>query len=129
MMNLTRCFLSKPIIGKVKLSTFKGKKPVVVFFYPADNTPGCTKEACAFEKKAPDFKKLGAEVLGISSGNAADKEKFIRANKLNSMTLLIDTKDSVRNSWKGTTILSALLNCHFKKNSLYFPLTKHCSYT
>ena len=44
------------------LQSFKGKKPVVVFFYPADNTPGCTKEACAFEKRAPDFASKGAEV-------------------------------------------------------------------
>jgi peroxiredoxin Q/BCP len=36
---------------KVKLSSFKNKKPVVVFFYPADNSPGCTKELCAFEKR------------------------------------------------------------------------------
>lgn len=109
--------------SSVKLSSFKGKKPVVVFFYPADNTPGCTKEACAFEKKAPDFKakgahhmniyylfkflktwiplifNVGAEVVGISSGGAADKEKFIRANNLNSMKLLIDAGDSVRKSW------------------------------
>ena len=41
----------------VKLSQFKGKKPVVVFFYPNDNSPGCTKEVCAFEKAAPSFKK------------------------------------------------------------------------
>ena len=84
---------------KVKLSSFKGKKPVVVFFYPADSTPGCTKEACAFEKKAPDFKKKGAEVFGVSSGGAADKEKFIKTNNLNSMGLLIDAGDKVRTSW------------------------------
>ena len=84
----------------VKLSTFKGKKPVVVFFYPADNTPGCTKEACAFERKAPDFKKFGAEVFGISSGAAADKQKFIQANSLKSMSLLIDAGDATRTSWK-----------------------------
>jgi peroxiredoxin len=80
----------------VKLSSFKGKKPVVVFFYPADNTPGCTKEACAFERKAPDFKALGAEIIGISSGKKEDKEKFIRANKLNNMQLLIDAGDVAR---------------------------------
>ena len=43
----------------VKLSQFKGKKPCVVFFYPNDNSPGCTKEVCAFEKAAPSLKKKG----------------------------------------------------------------------
>lgn len=83
-----------------KLSSYKNKKPVVVFFYPADNTPGCTTEACAFEKRAPDFKKTGAVVFGVSSGGPADKEKFIRANKLQSMELLIDEGDKLRSSWK-----------------------------
>lgn len=85
----------------VKLSTFKGKKPVVVFFYPNDNSPGCTKEVCAFEKAAPSFKKRGAPViLGISSGKKEDKKKFIEANKLQSMTLLIDNQDAVRKLWE-----------------------------
>lgn len=84
---------------KIKLSSYKNKKSVVVFFYPADSTPGCTAEACQFEKRAPDFKAKGAEVIGISSGNAADKEKFIKANKLNNMELLIDAGDVVRKSW------------------------------
>lgn len=57
-------------------------------------------KACAFERKAPDFKKLGAEVLGISSGSIVDKEKFIRANTLNSMTLLVDAKEKTRKSWE-----------------------------
>ena len=91
----------KNSVGKsFKLSSFKGKQPVVIFFYPADSTPGCTKEACAFEKKAPDFKGLKAQVFGISSGNAADKDKFIRTNKLNSMELLIDSEDKARNAFK-----------------------------
>lgn len=92
-----------------KLSAFKGKKPVVVFFYPADNSPGCTKEVCAFEKRAPDFKKLGAEVLGISSNGAADKEKFIRTNKLTSMELLIDDKETARKAFAVPKALFGLL--------------------
>jgi peroxiredoxin Q/BCP len=82
------------------LSSFRKKNPVVVFFYPADSTPGCTKEACAFEKKAPDFKKYNAKVFGVSSGGKEDKEKFIRTNKLNSMELLIDAGDKLRTSWQ-----------------------------
>jgi len=94
-------FTLKTYQGKdIKLSAFKGKQPVVVFFYPADSTPGCTKEACAFEKKAPDFKKFNAKVLGVSSGGPADKEKFIKNNNLNSMDLLIDSENKLRTSWK-----------------------------
>jgi peroxiredoxin Q/BCP len=84
----------------VKLSQFKGKKPCVVFFYPNDNSPGCTKEVCAFEKAAPSFKKKGGPIiLGISVGKKEDKKKFIEANKLQSMTLLIDANNKVRESW------------------------------
>eukprot|EP01038_Epipyxis_sp_PR26KG_P012347 gene12347-16558_t len=94
-------FELKSFEGKsYKLSSYKSKKPVVVFFYPSDNSPGCTKEACAFEKKAPDFKSLGAEVFGVSSQGASDKEKFIRTNKLNSMQLLIDENEGLRKSWE-----------------------------
>jgi len=94
----------------VKLSSFKNKKPVVIFFYPADNSPGCTKEVCAFERKAPDFKKYGSPaVLGISSGNAEDKAKFIRANKLQAMDLLIDDKQAARNAFKVPKALFGVL--------------------
>ena len=57
-------------------------------------------QVCAFEKRAPDFKAAGAEVFGISSGGAADKEKFIRTNKLTAMELLMDTDNAVRSAWK-----------------------------
>lgn len=83
-----------------KLSSFKGKKSVVVFFYPADNTPGCTQEVCAFQKRFPDFRAANAEVFGVSSGGPADKEKFISSNKVTSYDLLIDEGDKVRTAWK-----------------------------
>ena len=73
---------------------------MVVFFYPADSTPGCTKEACEFERKAPDFTGKNAVILGVSSGGVADKEKFIKTNKLNSMSLLIDADNKLRTSWQ-----------------------------
>ena len=94
---------------KFKLSSYKGKNPVVLFFYPADNTPGCTTEVCAFEKRAPDFKSKGAVVFGISSGGAADKEKFIRTNKLSATELLIDEGDKARNAFKVPRALFGLL--------------------
>eukprot|EP01035_Chromulina_nebulosa_P016985 gene16985-22482_t len=83
----------------VKLSSFKGKKPVVVFFYPADNSPGCTKQVIAFEKKSPDFKSKGAEVFGVSSQGKAEKEKFIKTTSASSTTLLIDDGEKVRKAW------------------------------
>ena len=54
---------------KVKLSDFKGS-PVVLYFYPKDDTPGCTKEACAFRDQSGSLKKLGAVVLGVSPDSA-----------------------------------------------------------
>ena len=83
---------------KFKLSSYKGKGPIVAFYYPADSTPGCTKEACQFELDGPKFKKLGATVIGISSGGADSKKKFASENSL-SMPLLIDAGDKVRTLW------------------------------
>ena len=55
---------------EVSLSDFAGKK-VVLYFYPKDNTPGCTKQACAFAGLYGEFQKKGAEVIGISRDSAA----------------------------------------------------------
>src|SRR6266481_3582726 len=60
---------------KVKLSDFKGKK-VVLYFYPKDDTPGCTKEACAFRDGVSDFRKRKIEVLGVSADNEKSHKKF-----------------------------------------------------
>ena len=49
----------------IALSDFKGKK-VLLYFYPKDNTPGCTKEACAFRDQFSDFQQLNVEILGVS---------------------------------------------------------------
>jgi peroxiredoxin Q/BCP len=61
--------------GKVKLSDFAGK-PVVVYFYPRDNTPGCTVEAQEFTAAMPALKKLGAVVFGVSKDTIASHCKF-----------------------------------------------------
>lgn len=61
----------------VALSDFKGKK-VVVYFYPRDNTPGCTKEACSFRDAFDEFLEAGAVVLGISPDDAASHVNFRR---------------------------------------------------
>ena len=53
-----------------------GKKPVVLYFYPKDNTPGCTAQACSFRDQYEDFLDLGAEVIGVSSDSVAAHQKF-----------------------------------------------------
>lgn len=53
-----------------------GKKVLVIYFYPKDNTPGCTTEACSFRDQYEDFKDLGAEVIGISSDSVDSHQKF-----------------------------------------------------
>jgi peroxiredoxin Q/BCP len=78
---------------KVKLSQFKGC-PVVLYFYPKDDTPGCTREACAFRDAQRQFQKLGATVLGVSADNTASHQKFRDKHQLN-FTLLSDPDHKV----------------------------------
>tara|TARA_R110002126_G_scaffold5310_8_gene28167 strand:+ start:4575 stop:5033 length:459 start_codon:yes stop_codon:yes gene_type:complete len=59
-----------------------GHKPVVIYFYPKDNTSQCTAQACSFRDKYEDFKDLGAEVIGISSDGISSHEKFRQQYKL-----------------------------------------------
>lgn len=73
-----------------------GKKPVVIYFYPKDNTPGCTTQACGFRDQYEDFKDLGAEVIGISSDSIASHEKFAQQYKL-PFILLADSDKKIRN--------------------------------
>lgn len=58
-----------------RLADYEGQ-PVVVYFYPKDDTPGCTAEACAFRDQLPDFSRTGAAVLGVSVLDSASKAKF-----------------------------------------------------
>lgn len=74
--------------NKVSLSDFKGK-PVVVYFYPKDDTPGCTKEACGFRDLWGDIEASGAVVLGVSPDDGASHRKFIDKYQL-PFTLLSD---------------------------------------
>ncbi len=60
---------------EVSLSDFLGKK-VILYFYPRDNTPGCTKQACAFAQANEELEQLGAAVIGISKDSAASHRKF-----------------------------------------------------
>ena len=63
--------------ASVRLSDFLGKQ-VVLYFYPKDDTPGCTKEACAFQEGRPRWEKANAVVLGVSGDDAASHERFAR---------------------------------------------------
>jgi peroxiredoxin Q/BCP len=79
--------------GKIKLSDLKGQK-VVLYFYPKDDTPGCTKEACAFGEMFPRFKKMDATVIGISRDSLASHDKFKKKYKL-PFTLASDSEGKV----------------------------------
>ena len=68
--------------GKIRLSDLKGR-PVVLYFYPRDNTPGCTREACAFRDRQAEMKKLGAVVLGVSGDSIESHGKFRTNHGLN----------------------------------------------
>jgi thioredoxin-dependent peroxiredoxin len=81
----------------VKLADFKGK-PVVLYFYPKDDTPGCTQEACDFRDRYAGLKKAGAVVLGVSPDEAKKHGKFALKYKL-PFTLLADTEHSVAEAY------------------------------
>jgi len=68
--------------GKVSLKDFAGK-PVVLYFYPKDDTSGCTKEALDFAAAAAKFKKLGVSIVGVSKDSVASHDKFKTKHKLN----------------------------------------------
>lgn len=68
--------------GAVSLSGLKGKK-VVLYFYPKDDTPGCTREACAFRDALPDFSRADAVVIGVSRDPVAKHDKFKAKYELN----------------------------------------------
>lgn len=83
--------------SKVKLADLKGS-PVVLYFYPKDDTPGCTREACAFRDRKDELKKLGAKVLGVSADDVASHVKFRDKYELN-FPLLADTDHKVADAY------------------------------
>ena len=78
---------------KVKLADLKGS-PVVLYFYPRDDTPGCTREACAFRDRKAELQNLGAKVIGISTDDVASHVKFRDKYSLN-FPLLADPDHQV----------------------------------
>ncbi|MDX8047644.1 thioredoxin-dependent thiol peroxidase [Gracilibacillus sp. S3-1-1] len=78
---------------QVKLSDYKGKN-VVLYFYPKDNTPGCTTEACDFRDNHESFKDVDAVILGVSPDSAESHKKFIEKHEL-PFELLVDEEKEV----------------------------------
>ena len=90
-----------------KSETVLGVKPLVVYFYPNDETPGCTAEACSFRDHYEDFLQLGAEVIGISSDGVKSHQKFAARHKL-PFVLLSDSKKKGQHLFKLPKILFGL---------------------
>ena len=92
--------------GETRLSSYRGKKSVVLFFYPKDDTPGCTAEACSFRDSNDVFAEAGAEVMGISTDSIASHEKWATKHSL-PMRLLSDPGGKVRDAY-GVKMLLGL---------------------
>ncbi|SEG46456.1 peroxiredoxin [Flavobacterium urumqiense] len=88
--------------------TLVGLKPIVVYFYPKDNTPGCTAQACSFRDQYEDFKDLGAEVIGISGDSVASHQEFTNHYKL-PFILLSDPDKKIRKLFGVATQLFGLV--------------------
>ncbi len=82
----------------VKLSNYRGKQSVVLYFYPKDETSGCTAQACSFRDSYEDFKAAGAEVIGISSDTKRSHEGFASRHSL-PFVLLSDVIGKVRKAY------------------------------
>ena len=90
----------------VALSEYRGA-PVVVYFYPKDDTPGCTAEACTFRDQYEDFKQAGAEVIGISSDAPSRHAQFAGKHRL-PFVLLSDQDGTVRKTYGVAATLGIL---------------------
>ena len=91
--------------GKLSLASLKGK-PVVLYFYPKDDTPGCTREACGFRDAAPGLAAAGAVVLGVSRDSAASHARFREKHRL-PFTLLVDAHHAIAEkygAWREKTL-------------------------
>lgn len=95
-----------------KLSDYTGKK-IILYFYPKDNTAGCTKQACGFSDRYPQFTEKGAVILGISKDSIASHKKFEEKYGL-AFTLLADPERIARYSSKVHISVTSL-NCSLTK--------------
>jgi peroxiredoxin Q/BCP len=85
-----------------------GKKKLVIFFYPKDETPGCTKEACSFRDSHEEFLKYDCQVIGVSSDSVLSHKQFAENHNFN-YTLLADTEKKVRKLFRVPVSLFGLL--------------------
>ncbi len=92
---------------EVHFNELLGKKSIVLYFYPKDETAGCTAEACAFRDSYETFKDEGAEVVGVSSDSTAAHQKFATKHRL-PFILLSDTDGRVRKRYGVPTTLGIL---------------------
>ncbi len=84
--------------SEVYSASLIGDKNLVIYFYPKDDTPGCTKESCSFRDAYEDFLELDAEVIGVSSDDEKSHKKFAEKHKL-PFDLLADSKKTVRKAF------------------------------
>jgi peroxiredoxin Q/BCP len=91
----------------VRLGDYRGKKPVVLYFYPKDDTPGCTVEACSFRDQYEEFRDAGAEVIGVSSDSAEKHGKFADKHRL-PFVLVADAGGAVRKRYGVPATLGLL---------------------
>jgi peroxiredoxin Q/BCP len=91
----------------VSLSDFKGRKAVVLYFYPKDFTGGCTAEACAFRDSYEVFKEAGAEVIGVSSDSTDSHQGFAAKHRL-PFVLLSDSGGKLRKQYGVPATLGLL---------------------
>ena len=90
------------------ISKHLGKKPLVIYFYPKNFTPGCTTEACSFRDNYQDFQDLGAEVIGISGDSESSHKRFAKKHNL-PFTLLSDKDGKLRKQFGVKKNLLGLL--------------------
>jgi thioredoxin-dependent peroxiredoxin len=91
-----------------RLSEQRGQRAIVLYFYPKDDTPGCTAEACSFRDQYQDFQDLGAEVVGVSSDSEASHQKFTQKHRL-PFPLLADAGGQVRKLYQVPRALLGIL--------------------
>ncbi|WP_210114278.1 peroxiredoxin [Hymenobacter aquaticus] len=91
-----------------RLSEQQGKRSIVLYFYPKDDTPGCTAQACSFRDQYADFLDLGAEVLGISSDTERSHQRFTQKHRL-PFPLLADVGARVRRLYQVPRALLGVL--------------------
>jgi thioredoxin-dependent peroxiredoxin len=103
----------------VSLKSLRGKW-VVLYFYPKDNTPGCSIEANKFEQALPEFQKLGAEVIGVSTDSSASHQKFRETCNL-TFPLLADTDKSISKAYGVMGGLTGLLGVADRQTFLIDP--------